>query len=309
MPARPAIRPESMPVAEVRGHGFCRMTRGQIASCRRQPEPVPPACPPLQPSSLRHSDDQTIAALAAVHSAVRQMGNCDRNEFEDWGILVASRFLGRSTLVAAFNRFEAEGVWGVSPHLIPHYALHSPAGTLSLALGIRGPTLGIGGGLGSGFEGLLAALTWLVAGVVPGLWLVQTAWSPEFLPDNQGEPLADCECLALALALAPSSAPLTMTRPEFRLVVSRDLRARRDLAIDELECLLQRGTISRGAEEPRLSSIGRSYVIHAASEDLHPHFNQGVRTGSIARTVACDGSGRNRIELVTPHPHLVREDD
>ena len=31
--------------------------------------------------------------------------------------------------------FKAEGVWGTSPHLIPHFALHSPSGTISLALG------------------------------------------------------------------------------------------------------------------------------------------------------------------------------
>ncbi|MGC8639611.1 MAG: hypothetical protein ACP5XB_07000, partial [Isosphaeraceae bacterium] len=193
------------------------------------------------------------------------MGNDHDVEFNNWGILVASRFLGRSTLFTALNRFDSEGVWGISPHLIPHYALHSPAGTLSLALGIRGPSLGIGGGVGSRFEGLLVALSWLAVGVVPGLWLVQSAWSPEFLPDSQGRSLAECECQALALALVPVSVPQAGTRPELRLVASRDLRARRDLALEEMACLLDQSATAPEPEVRRWSSLGRSYVLHPAS--------------------------------------------
>ena len=251
MLTRPAPLLETTRAAEVRGHGLCRMTRRELAGYRRQPDSASPPFPPLQPTVLRHSDDQTIAALAAVHSSVRQMGDCAPREFEGWGILVASRFLGRSSLVAALDRFDAEGVWGVSPHLIPQYALHSPAGTLSLALGIRGPSLGIGGGLAAGFEGFLAALSWLAVGVVPGVWLVQTAWSPEFLPDRQGEPVQECSChaLALALALAPSS---KTTMPALRLVASRVPRSRRPLAIGELGELLAEHRGSAGPGSSRL---------------------------------------------------------
>src|SRR5919202_1308638 len=70
--------------------------------------------------------------------------------------------------VPALRSFLAEGVWGTSPHLIPHFALHSPAGTISLALGVHGPNLGVGGGLHAAAEGFLAALTWRAARVVPG---------------------------------------------------------------------------------------------------------------------------------------------
>lgn len=309
MPVRSAIRPQTMPAAVVQGHGFCRLTREQIGRYRRQPESASPPFPALQPSTLRHSDDQTIAALAAVHSAVRGMGDRDRDELQRWGILVASRFLGRSSLVVALERFITEGVWGVSPHLIPHYALHSPAGTLSLALGIRGPALGIGGGHQAEFEGLMTALTWLAAGVVSGLWLVQTAWSPEFLPDQKGEPLAECECLALAMALVPSALSLTRTRPELRLVASRDLRARRDLAMDQLASLLEQETTTPAACADPWSSMGRSHRVHSPSQGPQPQSPPHARTGSTARTIACDASGRIRIELIVPHRHHIREDD
>src|SRR5439155_569002 len=95
----------------------------------------------------------------------------------EWGVVAASCHLGRSQLVVALKRFAEEGVWGVSPHLIPHFALHSPAGTLSLALGAHGPNLGVGGGPGSTTEGTLTALTWLDEGL--GLRL---EWS--FEPDD-----------------------------------------------------------------------------------------------------------------------------
>ena len=73
--------------------------------------------------------------------------------------MAASRYLGRANLAVALRSFMAEGVWGTSPHLIPHFALHSASGTISLALGSHGPNLGVGGGLHAASEGFLAALT------------------------------------------------------------------------------------------------------------------------------------------------------
>ena len=101
-------------------------------------------------------------------------------------MVAASRYLGRANLAVALRSFMAEGVWGTSPHLIPHFALHSASGTISLALGSHGPNLGVGGGLHAAAEGFLTALTWLSTGVVPGVWLVLTGWSPELVPDPSG---------------------------------------------------------------------------------------------------------------------------
>ena len=207
--ARLETRPDTLLRAAIQAHAFCRMTRQEIANERRRPGPMPPGWSPIQPSLLRQVEDQTIVALAAVRAALGRLDDREPARFDRWGILAASRFLGRSGLVQAIAGFHSEGVWAVSPHLIPHFALHSPAGTLSLAMGIHGPNLGIGGGPGSGFQGFLTALTWVGSGVVPGLWLVLSGWSPEFVPDHRGEAVEDCECQALALVLVPSDTPGT----------------------------------------------------------------------------------------------------
>jgi hypothetical protein len=157
---------------------------------------------------LKASDEQTVAALAALLSA---MAKFDAESFDEWGIVAAPRFPGRAQLALALDSFAAEGVWGVSPHLIPHFALHSAAGTLSLALGIHGPNLGIGGGTDSALQGFLMALTWLDEGRVPGVWLILSGYRPEFIPGHRDVPPTDSECQALALALVPDTSPAAAT--------------------------------------------------------------------------------------------------
>lgn len=189
--------------AVIEGHGLIRLSRPEIAAFRRRPDPLPAPWPPSRPSTLRNSDEQTVAAVAAVRQALENMGCPDPKRFADWGVVAASRFLGRSNLVLALDRFKAEGPWGVSPHLIPHFALHAQAGALSLVLGGRGPNLGAGGGIFAGTDGVLTAFSWLDSGLVPGAWLVLTNWDPEYRPGLDGEPLEPTHCEALALALAP----------------------------------------------------------------------------------------------------------
>jgi hypothetical protein len=214
----------------------------------------------VPPSLLRYSDEQTVAGVAAVFSAMEGSG-LDPDGFEDWGVVAASRYQGRASLAQALRSFDAEGVWGVSPHLIPHFALHSPAGTISLALGLHGPNLGAGGGLHAPAEGFLAALTWLAAGVVPGVWLVLSGWSPELIPEPRSSPPAASECWALALAMVapdPGSA-----RPAFRAFVGAEPQ-----------------------HPPAPLDLAR------LAEDL------GRPGEPTPRTIATDPSGRLRVELV-----------
>jgi hypothetical protein len=185
---------------EVVGHGLFRMSSGDVASVRRKPGPVPQGWAPAPASLLRNSDEQTIAGLCAVFTAIDRMG-LPREHYEGWGVVAASRFLGRVNLARALEAFLSEGVWGISPHLIPHFALHSASGTISLGLGLHGPNLGVGGGLHAAAEGFLAALTWLSIGSVPGVWLVLSGWSPELVPLRSGAPPAPKDCYALAIAL------------------------------------------------------------------------------------------------------------
>ncbi len=185
---------------EVIGHALFRMRPGDVSGLRKKPGPVPEGWVRVPPSLFRYADEQTIAGTAAVFTAIEAMG-ASPERFEAWGVVAASRYLGRANLAVALRSFMAEGVWGTSPHLIPHFALHSASGSISLALGSHGPNLGVGGGLHAVAEGFLTALTWLATGVVPGVWLVLSGWSPELVPDPVGNGPHAGECLALALAL------------------------------------------------------------------------------------------------------------
>ncbi len=204
-------RGQNVPAAALLGHALFRAAPDDLPALRRRPGPEGGA--KVAPSVLRYSDEQTVAGVAAVFSALDAMG-ADPDRFEGWGVVVASRFLGRSTLAKALQSFSAEGVWGVSPHLIPHFALHSPAGTISLALGLHGPNLGVGGGRNAPAEGFLTAVSWLAGGSVPGVWLVLTGWDPELRPDRREPGPSRCSALALALVEADPEDP----RPSFAIL-------------------------------------------------------------------------------------------
>jgi hypothetical protein len=197
-------------VANVLTYGFLRVPHGEVAGLRRRPGPIPDGWAGVAPSLLRNSDEQTVVGTAAVFTAISR-ACLRRSELANWGVVAASRYLGRANLALALQSFMAEGVWGTSPHLIPHFALHSPAGTISIALGTHGPNLGVGGGLYAAAEGFLTALTWLANANLPGVWLVLSGWSPELVPGRCGSDKADGECQALALALVAegvASSPL-----------------------------------------------------------------------------------------------------
>jgi hypothetical protein len=215
----------------------------------------------VPPSLLRYADEQTVAGVAAVFEAIAGLERAP-SDFEGWGVVVAPRYVGREALAKALQVFATEGVWGTSPHLIPHFALHSPSGTISLALGLHGPNLGVGGGLHSPVEGFLAALTWLATGVVPGVWLVLSGWSPELVPDRHGGPPTAGECRALALALVGSSG--RHGRPRVRVVTG-------------------------GGSTPAPAPVD----LIGLAEDLE-------RRGDPApRTIATDPEGRLRVALVS----------
>jgi hypothetical protein len=169
-------------------------------------------------------DDQTMTGLAAVYQALHSAG-MKPEDCRDWGVVAAPRFLGRSTLAVAFPKFLAEGAWGVSPHTIPYFSLHSVAGATSQALQIRGPNLGVGGGPDGEVEALLAAMAMLSSFSLPGVLVVLTGWEPEFVPDApESTPPIACRAIALALmpgnqdqsALRLSIVPPTGTQPSVR---------------------------------------------------------------------------------------------
>jgi hypothetical protein len=183
-----------------------------VAELRRCPGPG--AALPL--SFLKHSDEQTVAGLAAVYHAIDEHG-LGRTSFADWSVLGGPCALGRPTLASALQKFLEEGAWGVSPHLIPHRSLHSLSGTISHALKIHGANFGVGGGLTSPAEALLAASAMLGLGRAPGIWVVLTSFEPDGVaPDRTGNLPPDTHLLGVALALMPSHPEWTGPRLHFR---------------------------------------------------------------------------------------------
>ena len=195
------VLPRSAVSCDVVGYGIVQATQARIAELRTKPGRV--AGEALPPAFLKHADDQTVAALVSVLQTVEEH-QLDSIDYKNWGVIAAPRFLGRVAMAAAMQRFAAEGAWGVSPHLIPHRSLHSLPGTVSQALKINGPNLGVGGGPNSAAEALLAAVALLADETIPGVWVVISAWDPEPVVDAAGQVTNAPTCHSLALALAPS---------------------------------------------------------------------------------------------------------
>jgi hypothetical protein len=268
---------QALATASVRAFGFVQMDGPQLAESRRRPGPVPPGWSQLAPTLLKASDEQTVAGVCAVLSAITEQGGASPAEYVGWGAVVASRFLGRSQLVNALQKFHDEGVWGVSPHLIPHYALHSPSGTLSLALGLKGPNLGIGGGADAAIQGFLTALSWLDEGSLEGVWLVLTGHTPEFVPGPSGLATTDSRCEALALALVPDQPG----RPRLRIVADDANTARLRVNLADLHGRLVDNRSLGVGSAPSTTRINR------------PH----IRPRPSSRTIASDPTMGLRLEL------------
>jgi hypothetical protein len=201
-----AIVREGALCCDVLAHGGVRIAPDELGGLRQKPGPAPSV--PLPAGLLKHSDDQTVAGVVAVLQAIAS-GGLGSTSFTEWGVLAAPRFLGRVAMVSLIQRFASEGAWGVTPHLIPHRSLHSLSGTVSQALKIHGPNLGIGGGPGALPEILWTATAMLHGDRLPGAWVVLTGWTPEPVGEA-GEPLPDnSRCVGFAMAL-------TAPRPGWR---------------------------------------------------------------------------------------------
>jgi hypothetical protein len=211
---RPHEEPAGPPVrGAILAYAAIQATADQLPNLRQNPGAQPG--PSLPASFLKHADEQTVVAMAALFQAIDRHGLAGM-DFTDWGVLAAPRYLGRITTFQALQRFAAEGAWGISPHLIPHRTLHAISGTISQALQIHGPNLGVGGGPDADLEVMRVAAAFLTDRDLPGLWVVMTGWNPEPVLKPSPAPGAESRpstngyhvlpvCQAVVLALAPLS--------------------------------------------------------------------------------------------------------
>ena len=99
---------------ELRGHGLFRMSPGDVAALRRRPGPIPAGWESIGPSVLRSSDEQTIAGTVAVLTAIEAMGLAPE-DCQGWGVVAASRYLGRANFRGAAGISGGGGVEHVAP--------------------------------------------------------------------------------------------------------------------------------------------------------------------------------------------------
>lgn len=169
----------------------------------RRAAPGPPGIKPVPLKHMKHADDQTVAGVSALLHAVHAAGWAEKS-FRDWVAIGVPRFVGRMNIAFAVSQSLRDPSWSVSPNIIPNQSLHSLSGTISLALGLHGPNFGVGGGPNAVAEGLLAAISTMQSGRLPGIWVVLTQLEPEPTPDEQGVCASPVTCLAAAIALVPT---------------------------------------------------------------------------------------------------------
>jgi len=190
----------------IAGHALVECPLSGIAALRNRPAPA--GAPPLPPRFLRHADEQTVVGIHAVLEVIAQAGR--PRDLARHAVIAAPCQSGRLAAARTLGGLAAGGAGTVSPHIVPQCSLHSIAGAISVALGMHGAHLGVGGGPDALAEGLFAAAT-LVAGAGPATgsaaWLVATEWDEEPTLDAAGEALGDPLCRGLALELEPTVSP------------------------------------------------------------------------------------------------------
>jgi hypothetical protein len=198
-------QPPSAPLAAgctIAGHALVECCHSEIGLLRGRAAPA--GGPALPPRFLRHADEHTVVGLHAVLEALA--AGPPQPELARHAVVAAACQPGRLAAARSLALLEAGGAATVSPHVVPQCSLHSVAGAVSVALGMHGPHLGVGGGPDALAEGLFAATTLLAHGD-PGCtaaWLVATEWHEEPALDPAGNPAADPVCRGLAVKLVPA---------------------------------------------------------------------------------------------------------
>lgn len=260
-------------------HALVEARLSKIGSLRDRVSP--PACPPLPPRFLRHADEHTVVGMHAVLEALAT--HPAPAPIRSHGIVAAPCQAGRIAGAKTLAAYAAGGGVAVSPHVVPQCSLHSVAGAVSVALGMHGPQLGVGGGPEALGEGLLVAASLLAGGgdsACSAVWLVATEWDEEPSLDPAGVPLGDPICRGLAALLEPLPDPVDGTP-----------------GVAPIGFELRMTGVIRGAR-PTTATGGIGALARAL--DI---CREGAALASWA--VGCPGGGEFRIVSRKPYPHTV----
>ncbi len=233
----------------VTSYATTRITFDDANLLRKQSDNLPGA---LGNSILRHCDEQTLTALAAVKDTIGRFATAV-DSFEGWGVVVSTRYLGRSAFAQALNKFATDGPWNVSVQVVPNRSLHSPASMIGLALGCHGPCVGVGGGLDGETDAWLTATSLLDQQSLPGIWLIFTGWEPDKRIDVEGTPLTDTSCTALVLALQPASAGKGAAR--LHIEYDRSVPAELDIPAPETAMSLFEDFVAAGSNGSGMTAM------------------------------------------------------
>jgi hypothetical protein len=144
----------------------------------------PEGGPPLPRRFLRHADEQSVVAVRAVQQAIATLPDADRSTH---GVLAAPCQAGRIVSSRTLTQYAEGGGVTVSTHVVPQASLHSVAATISVGLGMHGPSLGVAGGPDAVREGLLVADALRDTPGVDGWWVVFTELAAEPALDTTGQ--------------------------------------------------------------------------------------------------------------------------
>lgn len=185
-------------------HGAAALTAAELAAVRQASNDagssrLGPRLQQLKPQFLKHSEEQTLAALVAASAALGRQ--CPFGDFDQWAIVSSTRYLAREAFAAVIDKYQVDGPWGVSVQAIPHGTPHAAASTLSMALGVHGPCIGVGAAAGDESQALLSAAGLLQNPRWIGAWLLFSAWSSRPSPQFGFDATADSTCIAAALAV------------------------------------------------------------------------------------------------------------
>lgn len=201
-----AVLSTRRPDCAIRCHAFVEARYAELPALRDAP--APPGAPPLPPRFLRHCDEHAVVAVRAVLAAAATLE--PPVDFGRCGVIAAPCQAGRIATARSLAQLRVGGGVTVSPHIVPQCSLHSLAGAVSVALGMHGPHIGVGGGPDALAEGLFAAVSLFqphAAGDCDACWLLATEWAAEPALDAAGAPAGDPVCRAVAMLIVPEATP------------------------------------------------------------------------------------------------------